>query len=154
VRRSLSFKTAPGVRWLTLCMTIDSKRQMIYPTLRYKDAPAAVKFLTEVLGLTADFVVPGPDDTIAHAQLAWGNGLVMLGSAVGEGRGIASEVGGCCIYLAIDDPDAHHDRAVAGGADVIMGLTDQEYGSREFAVRDAEGNIWCFGTYQPNPGDH
>jgi len=135
-------------------MSIDQKRQMIYPTLRYKDAPAAVAFLTEVLGLRADFVVPGPDDTIAHAQLAWGNELIMLGSAVGNERGISSAVGGCCIYLAIDDPDAHHDRAVAGGAEVAMGLTDQEYGSREFAVRDAEGNLWCFGTYQPAPGDH
>jgi uncharacterized glyoxalase superfamily protein PhnB len=30
-----------------------------------------------------------------------------------------------------------------------MELTDQDYGSREYAVRDAEGNVWCFGTYQP-----
>jgi uncharacterized glyoxalase superfamily protein PhnB len=26
---------------------------------------------------------------------------------------------------------------------------DQEYGSRDFAVRDLEGNQWNFGTYEP-----
>ncbi|MGH9026170.1 MAG: VOC family protein [Acidimicrobiia bacterium] len=133
---------------------MDPKRQTIYPTLRYKDAPAAIKYLTDVLGLKADFVVEGPDDTIVHAQLAWENGLIMLGTAVEGVRGISSEIGGCCIYLAIDDPDARHDRAVKAGAEVVMGLTDQEYGSREFAVRDPEGNLWAFGTYQPFPGSH
>jgi uncharacterized glyoxalase superfamily protein PhnB len=133
---------------------MDPNRQTIYPTLRYRDARAAIKFLTDVLGLRADFVVDGPGDTIAHAQLAWENELVMLGSAIEGVRGIASEIGGCCLYLAIDDPDGHHDRVVKAGAEVVMGLTDQEYGSREFAVRDPEGNLWCFGTYQPGPGDH
>ena len=33
-----------------------------------------------------------------------------------------------------------------------MGLTDQDYGSREFAARDPHGNVWSFGTYRPNPG--
>jgi uncharacterized glyoxalase superfamily protein PhnB len=32
-----------------------------------------------------------------------------------------------------------------------MGLTDQEYGSRDYAARDPEGNVWCFGTYRPGP---
>ena len=30
-----------------------------------------------------------------------------------------------------------------------MELADQDYGSRDFAVRDPEGNIWSFGTYRP-----
>ena len=48
----------------------------------------------------------------------------------------------------VDDADAHHDRAVAAGADVIYPLTDQDYGSHDYAVRDAEGFVWCFGTYE------
>jgi uncharacterized glyoxalase superfamily protein PhnB len=40
-------------------------------------------------------------------------------------------------------------RAKSAGADVIMELTDQDYGSRDFAVRDPEGNHWNFGTYEP-----
>ena len=30
-----------------------------------------------------------------------------------------------------------------------MGLTDQDYGSRDFSARDLEGNLWSFGTYAP-----
>ena len=52
-------------------------------------------------------------------------------------------------YVVVDDPDAHHDRAVAAGANVVMPLTDQDYGSRDYAARDPEGNQWSFGTYQP-----
>jgi uncharacterized glyoxalase superfamily protein PhnB len=33
-----------------------------------------------------------------------------------------------------------------------MELTDQDYGSREYAARDPEGNVWCFGTYRPDAG--
>ena len=49
----------------------------------------------------------------------------------------------------MDDPDAHHDRAKASGADIVMELTDQPNGSREYAAEDPEGNVWSFGTYDP-----
>ena len=47
-----------------------------------------------------------------------------------------------------DEPDALHDRAVAAGATVTMALYDTDYGSRDFAVVDPEGNRWSFGTYR------
>ena len=53
------------------------------------------------------------------------------------------------IYLAVDDVDAHHDKAVAAGAEIAYPLTDQPYGSREYAVRDLEGHLWYVGTYRP-----
>jgi len=53
------------------------------------------------------------------------------------------------VYVVIDDADALHDRVVAAGGDVVAPLTDQDYGSRDFTVRDPEGNIWSFGTYDP-----
>jgi len=53
------------------------------------------------------------------------------------------------LYVTVDDPDGLHTRAVDAGAEIVVGLTDQDYGSREFAARDPHGNIWCFGTYRP-----
>jgi uncharacterized glyoxalase superfamily protein PhnB len=53
------------------------------------------------------------------------------------------------LYAVIEDPDAHHDRAVAAGATVVRELSDQDYGSREYSARDLEGNLWSFGTYDP-----
>jgi uncharacterized glyoxalase superfamily protein PhnB len=38
---------------------------------------------------------------------------------------------------------------VAAGGEIVRPLEDQDYGSRDFAVRDPEGNIWSFGTYDP-----
>ena len=127
----------------------------IYPALRYKDAPAAITWLVNAFGLTEHMVVAGQNGTIAHAQLAWGDGgMVMLGSMTdgGDGR-LAVEAGPAWLYLVVDDPDAHHDRAVAAGAEIVMPLTDQDYGSRDYTARDPEGNLWSFGTYQPAKSD-
>jgi uncharacterized glyoxalase superfamily protein PhnB len=38
---------------------------------------------------------------------------------------------------------------VAAGAEIVLELTDQPYGSREYAAADPEGNVWTFGTYDP-----
>jgi uncharacterized glyoxalase superfamily protein PhnB len=53
------------------------------------------------------------------------------------------------LYIVEPDPDAHHARAVSAGARVVRELEDMSYGSREYSVRDPEGNLWSFGTYDP-----
>ncbi|MGH9188148.1 MAG: VOC family protein [Acidimicrobiales bacterium] len=131
--------------------TPDPNLPSIYPVLRYKDVPRAIEFLTNAFGLTEESVHGAPDGTIVHAELGWGNSLIMLGTSTGGDSPF--DVGPSCLYLAVDDPDAHHQRAVAAGADIVMPLTDQEHGSRDYAARDDEGNIWSFGTYRPAPGN-
>lgn len=127
----------------------------VYPTLGYVDAPAAIDWLTKTFGLEATLVVPGEDGTILHAQLAWGHGQVMLSSLredpAGAGRRAATEfrTADHGIYVVVEDPDAHHARAVAAGAEIVMPPTDQDYGSRDYAARDPEGHLWAFGTYNP-----
>ena len=54
-------------------------------------------------------------------------------------------------YAVCDDPDTLFKRAVEHGAAVITEPRDQDYGSREFSVRDPEGNRWSFGTYRGQP---
>lgn len=124
----------------------------IYPTLRYRDAKSAIDLLTSAFGLTLELLSDGPDGTVGHAELSWGQGMVLLGSSTDEPG--AFDTARCVLYLVVDDVAelaAHHDRAVAAGAEITMPLTDQPYGSREYAATDAEGNVWCFGTYQPKP---
>lgn len=119
----------------------------VCPTLRYDDADAAIRFLTTAFGLLAGEVTRTPDGLVGHALVSWHGGIIMISS---RRQGPADfDTGRAVLYLACADPDAVHRRAVAAGADVVMGLTDQEYGSREFAARDPEGNVWCFGTYRP-----
>jgi uncharacterized glyoxalase superfamily protein PhnB len=119
----------------------------IYPTLRYTDATAAIRFLTDAFGLVEEEVMTAEDGTVGHGELSWDGGVVMLGSRTDPPG--AFDTGRAVLYLVVDDPDSHHDRAVAAGATIVSGLTDQPYGSREYAALDPEGNVWSFGTYRP-----
>jgi Uncharacterized protein conserved in bacteria len=90
---------------------------------------------------------------VQHAEMRLGAGLIMFGQhrpdgwfGGGEPNPQASTMG---IYVVVPDPDAHHARAKSAGAEIIRGLSDLDYGSREYSARDLEGNLWSFGTYDP-----
>ncbi|MER5932239.1 VOC family protein [Streptomyces sp. NPDC002054] len=124
----------------------------ISPTLTYRDATAAIKLLTEAFGFTRVAVYEGDDGTVMHAELSYGNGMVMLGSR-GTGskfdQAMGPEPGPTGVYVVVEDVDGHHRRAVEHGVEILMEPTDQDYGSRDYMARDPEGNIWSFGTYAP-----
>ena len=124
--------------------------QNIFPALRYADARAAVDFLTSVAGFEELALMQNEDGTIAHGELVFEGGVVMVSTTREEESRFPG--GPVTIYVAMDDVDAHHERAVAAGAEVVMDLTDQDYGSREYAIRDPGGNVWTFGTYRPQVG--
>ncbi|MDH6216057.1 VOC family protein [Streptomyces pseudovenezuelae] len=126
-------------------------RPSMYPTLLYVDAKAAIKQLTQALGFTELSVYEGEDGKVLHSELVQGNGVVMVSS---KGRGglfdaAMKSAGPCGVYVVVDDVDVHHQRAVDHGVEILMPPTDQDYGSRDYIARDAEGNIWSFGTYAP-----
>jgi uncharacterized glyoxalase superfamily protein PhnB len=126
-------------------------RPSIYPTLHYADAKAAIKQLTEAFGFRELAVYETEDGKVAHAELAQGNGAVMLGST-GTGSTydkLMKDAGPTGVYIVVEDVDAHHRRAVEHGAEILMPPTDQDYGSRDYMALDIEGNIWSFGTYGP-----
>jgi uncharacterized glyoxalase superfamily protein PhnB len=97
-------------------------------------------------------VYAADDGTVHHAELRFGNGIVMFGSA---GPKMSSTRGnGGDVYVVITDPDEHCARARAAGAEIVREPFDTDYGSREYGARDLEGNGWSFGTYQPFAYDH
>lgn len=123
----------------------------VFATLQAEDANALITYLTETFGfrLTARY---DDGDTVAHAELLWpeGAGGVMLGS-YREGRAWSRKPGTAGTYVVVQDVDALHDRAQKAGAEVVIPLSDTTYGSREFGVKDPEGNLWSFGTYPGVP---
>ena len=126
----------------------------IVPCLSYRDAPAAIAWLKEAFGFTETMVVPGPDDTIAHAQLSFGSGMIMVGSERDDALALSSPcaVGGVtqAIYVVVEDADARYAQAVLAGAEIVRELEDTPYGSRDFSAKDPEGHLWHFGTYRPD----
>jgi uncharacterized glyoxalase superfamily protein PhnB len=123
----------------------------VWPSLRANDAPALIRFLTEALGFEVT-VVHADGNTVHHAELAWPpGGGVMLGSARPGDSVRVTAPGNFSAYVVTADPDALHARAVAHGAKVTQEPHDTDYGSRDFAIADPEGNHWSFGTYPGAP---
>jgi uncharacterized glyoxalase superfamily protein PhnB len=125
----------------------------VWPTLRAGDARALIKFLVDAFGFE-ETVAYGEGDRVDHAELSWPpGGGVMLGSvrAGDETDHWPVQPGSFGAYVVTDDPDGVYERAAKAGAEVISGLHETAYGSRDFAVRDPEGNRWSFGTYRGEP---
>ena len=118
------------------------------PYFGYRDAPAAIEFLASAFGLERVNVVEEGEGQIAHAELRHGDGVIMLGSWL-EGQGAGTPIQGAGTYLVVDDPDAHHARAVEAGAEIVYPPEDTEFGTRRYRARDPEGYEWSFGTYSP-----
>jgi uncharacterized glyoxalase superfamily protein PhnB len=135
---------------------VKSTGSVVMPTLRYRDAPAAIDWLCNVFGFERHAVYPGPNGTIGHAELTLGGGMIMLGSQKDDeyGKGFKSplELDGAetrSAYIVVPDADAAYARAVAAGGTIVRPLQNMEYGSREFSVKDPEGHSWSVGTYDP-----
>jgi uncharacterized glyoxalase superfamily protein PhnB len=135
--------------------SVQTSVQTFYPTFRYADAPAAITWLVETFGFEVAANYPSDDGGVAHAELRFHGGLIMLGSARDDGYPIKTpaELGGLTggVYVGVpaDEIEAHFARTKAAGARIRTEIYDTEYGSREYAAYDPEGYIWSFGTYRP-----
>lgn len=119
----------------------------LFPSLRYDDPRAAAEWLQRAFGLEPVQIHEDADGAVAHAEFRWGDAIVMFGPDRDDVFGRFAGKG--WVYASCDDPDALLARARAAGAEVVMDLVDTDYGSRDFTVRDLEGNLWSFGTYEP-----
>lgn len=123
--------------------------QSIYPVLKYADAHAAIDFLERAFGFERLQVHEGESGVVVHAELRFGEVVVMLSSAGAGDPAYDQGLGRTTIYVVVDEVDSLHERARDAGAEIFLAPTDQDYGSRDFSARDPEGNIWSFGTYRP-----
>lgn len=124
-----------------------------FPGLRYRDANAAIEWLKQALGATERAVHRDDEGAVMHAVIEVGTGIVLLGEFSGDAflgsDGFEPRKSSIGIYVVVGDPDATYESAKAAGAAVVREIEDMDYGSREFSVRDPEGNLWSLGTYDP-----
>ena len=140
-----------------MSVTPKSTRANVIPCLRYRDAPAAIAWLCDTFGFERQLVVPGENGTIAHAQLSFGNGMIMLGSvardnAYGKLMTQPDEIGGAqtqTVCMVVADADAVYERVKRAGTEIIIDIKDEHYGGRGFTCRDLEQHVWSIGTYDP-----
>jgi uncharacterized glyoxalase superfamily protein PhnB len=136
---------------------LSTEPPRIFPTFRYRDASSMIDWLVKAFGFRIHARYTNDDGSVAHAQLALGSSMIMLGSvredAYGAMVGQPGENAGKSVYVAVDDTDAAYARAKAAGATILEGPVDRDYGSRDFICRDPEGNVWSFGTYWPKASE-
>ncbi len=132
-------------------------KSSVIPALRYRDALAAIEWLCKAFGFEKNAVYMGEGTVVAHAQLTFGNGMIMLGS-IQNGTEYSKqmvqpdEVGmretqHAC--LIVSDADAVYATAKAAGAEMLFDLKEMDYGGKAFSCRDPEGHLWSIGTYDP-----
>jgi len=118
----------------------------ISPVVHFRDLAAGAQFLVEAFGFEEREASKGPDGELVYVELALDGASLGVGSTE---EGSMFDLGPTGVYVALDEVDTMHARAVASGAEILMPPTDQDYGSRDFVAKDPEGNLWCFGTYRP-----
>ena len=129
----------------------------LIPSMRYRDAHAAIEWLCSVLGFHKHAVYTGLENTVAHAELTLGGGMIMLGSAsntnpYGEHMAHPAEIGGRVtspVYVVVPDCGPVYDRVQAAGVQILGELRTMDYGGQAFTVLDPEGYIWSVGEYDP-----
>lgn len=128
----------------------------IFATFRYKNPEAVVEWLCDTVGFSLRVRYPETGE-IAHAELAFGSSIIMLGTVRDDDYGAMvggpGDNAGKSLYVAVEDVDALFERVSASSVTIEQGLVDRDYGSREFICRDPEGNVWSFGTYWPKAED-
>jgi uncharacterized glyoxalase superfamily protein PhnB len=125
----------------------------LYPTMRCRDTDAMITWLKDVVGFTERIAYRDDAGVIHHAEFAYGPSLLMIGQCRDDEYGkLVGDIGGRrtdALYVAVDDPDGLYARVKASGSKIEMELRNTDYGSRDFACRDPDGNLWSFGTYRP-----
>ena len=124
--------------------------QSVSPALAVDGAAEAIEFYRRAFGAKERFRMPGPDGSIAHAELEIGDSVVMISdpfphSTVRPPRELGGTTVGLFVY--VENVDAVFEQAVKEGATVTMALEDMFWGDRFGTVTDPYGHSWSFATH-------
>jgi PhnB protein len=120
----------------------------VCPYLLIDGAAAALDFYRRVLGATERMRMPGPDDTVGHAEIQIGDSVIMMADPPAEASSPKS-LGGTpvslCVY--VEDVDATVAKAVEAGAKILQPVEDKFYGDRTGTFEDPFGHEWSIMTH-------
>ena len=117
-----------------------------------RGAAQAIDFYVDVFGATERMRMPGPDGTVGHAELQFGNSVLMLADEPTEitpGYQSPSSLGGSSFgfVLYVENVDASYKRALDAGATSQSEPETKFYGDREGRVMDPFGYVWSLMTH-------
>lgn len=130
-------------------MTTPSRRPSLVCAVFYQDPSAALDWLHSAFGFERAMVIHDQDGHLVHAEMRFGDGIIMVGAEWADFVASPASVGGKntqMVHVQLEDGiDAHCERARAAGAEIVQAPKDQFFGDRTYRVRDPEGHVWTFG---------
>ena len=128
---------------------MSQSRSSLTSALCYRDPRAALAWLERAFGFEIAMLIEDAQGNLAHCEMGFENGLIMVGSQWSADHASPASIGGKntqTVHIQVSsDIDAHCERARAAGAEIIMEPEDQFYGDRSYRCRDPEGHIWTIG---------
>lgn len=121
----------------------------VTPYLTVDGAAEAIAWYASVLGGTERMQMPGPDGKVAHAEVAFGESMVMLADASEMSGPGPKQLGGTpvSVMLYVEDVDAVYQAAVDAGAESLSKPEDQFYGDRSAGIVDPWGHRWHLASH-------
>ncbi len=122
----------------------------VSPALRIDGAAEAIDFYTRAFGAKERYRMPGPEGTIAHAEIQIGDSVVMLSDPFPNATVKSpQELGGTSVgvFLYVEDVDAVFQQALDAGATVTMPLENMFWGDRFGSVLDPYGHSWSLASH-------
>ncbi len=122
----------------------------ITPYLYYNDVENALSWLQKVFQFEKRMEMPGPDGKPMHAEMAYADGVIMMGPSNEEWGGVSpleAESINQSLYMYVEDVDRHYQHAKHAGAEIVTEPEDSFWGDRMYAARDLEGHKWTFATH-------
>src|SRR5919106_532092 len=130
-------------------MGIPANSSIVIPRLVCRDVAAAIEFCVNTFGAVELGQRPGPDGKAAHALLTIGPAMIMIEAEWPNLTSRAPSPDGSSpvvIFVYVEDVDETMERAVAGGAKVLIPVQNQFWGDRTGWVMDPSGHVWTIAT--------
>ena len=131
--------------------TIPEGYHSVTPYLIVKGAARAIDFYKKAFGATELMRFPGPNNTIAHAEIKIGDSPIMLADESADGSYRAPQPGTATpvsLMVYVDDVDTVFNQAVSAGAKSVRPVKDQFYGDRSGNLSDPFGHVWTISTHK------
>jgi uncharacterized glyoxalase superfamily protein PhnB len=126
---------------------VDADATDLIPLLACADITAEHDFLVRVLGFESAGLERSPDGAVVHGEVRAGSHRIWLHRVnAGELEPPRRGPAGGGIVVQVSDVESHYAHARAAGAEIAYPPRDQEYGQREYGVRDPEGHLWWIAT--------